>query len=215
MAFDYKLGYHRYKHYFLKIRQLGHQPIARTSFTVAATLFTISFFAFFAVRPAANTIVQLIKELKEQQKVDEILAKKTTDLSKAKSSYEAIEDYLISLDRSLPQEANFNLFAKKIQFLVFSHNLILASASFDKFDLITPNDLANQEPKILKFKITTAGGFEDTKNFLDSLEKLDRIVKINFVNFSTQTKLEKAQIQSEINGDIFWLPYSKNVNSNE
>jgi Tfp pilus assembly protein PilO len=205
MAFDYKTQYHQYKRYFLKIRSLTDQPVAKISLALIAALLAVSFFALFAIKPTVTTIAKLVKEVKDAQTINEKLAKKVDSLYQAEKSYETIKNDLNYINMALPNKADFNQFCSEISYLIYNNNLFLFSSNFGNFDLINPN------PNItsLEFNISIAGNFTDIKNFLKDLENLTRLVKINSVSFTDKSEVRGAQVQADIRGEVFWLPLNK------
>ena len=67
MAFDYKKDYFRYKHYYLKTKEFYQKPVTKATVNLILSLFTISFFAFFAIRPTLKTIAKLNGQLETQK----------------------------------------------------------------------------------------------------------------------------------------------------
>lgn len=202
MAISYKTNYFRYQHYFLKAKKLYQKPITKASLSLILTLLTISFFSLFALKPTFLTIAKLIKELKDMKKVNQTLEKKIKNLNQAQTNYKKIKNDLIYLNNALPIKTEFNRFNQKITVLAFNHNLIVPSASFGEFELIP---LATKDKSILKFKINVAGNFQDIKEFLTDLEKLDRLVEIDHALFSVKTNVPNAQMKAEINAQIFYF----------
>ncbi len=204
MVFDYKTQYHHYKRYFLKIRSLSEKPVTQISLALIMVLLTISFFSLFAIKPTATTIAKLIKEVNDSQEVNEKLVKKVESLYQAQKAYQAIESELTYINSALPQNANYINLASKINYLAYNHNLLISSSNFSEFDLINPNPDQN----LLNLKLSVAGDFLSIKDFLNDLENLDRLIKINSIHFTDKSEVEGAQIQADISGEVFWLPLS-------
>jgi Tfp pilus assembly protein PilO len=203
MLFDYKTQYHRYKHYFLKLHSVYEKPVAKTSLTLILTLLTISFFSLFAIKPTFITIAKLSKKLNDSRKTNKALEAKIKSLKQAQIAYQKVEQDLDLVERALPNKVNFNSFSSKINLLSYQNKLLLTSANFSKFNLLSVNFDA---PTKLEFKISLAGNYLNIKNFLKELATLDRLVKITSVNFAKKSKIKNAQIQTNVNGVIFWLP---------
>jgi len=190
--------------YLLKAKNIYNIPIVGASTTLIFTLAVICVFAFFAIRPTLTTIAKLNKELKEKQEVNKILEKKINNLNKAQVSYAQVIDYLVLIERALPEKADFNQAASQINFLTFSNNLVLLSASFGKFYLVaSPSETT--EVNTLDFNISVYGSYTDIKNFIQELENIDRVIQINSVIFSSKIKKDQTKLQSDLRGKIFWL----------
>lgn len=198
----------RHYNYLLKAKNLYQLPIVGVSTTLILTLAIVCVFAFFAIKPTLITITKLNKELKEKREVNKILEKKINNLKKAQIAYAQLIDSLILINRALPEKVGFNQAASQINFLTFSNNLVLLSASFGKFDIVaSPSE--STETNTLDFNISVYGSYPDIKNFLQELENIDRVVQINSVVFSNKTKTDQIKLQSDLSGKIFWLKNEK------
>ena len=211
MKVDYKKEQHRYQYYFLKAKSLYQQPNFKASANLFLTLAVISFFVLFAIKPTLETIGKLNKELKEKRKINQTFEQKITALNKVQTNYGQIIDDLSFVSQSLPEEVEFNQIASRINFLVFSHNLVLSSASFEGFNLVSPDfeiiEVEGEGPKAnsIGFNISVTGSFSDVKAFLNDLEKMDRLLGIESLAFSRGTGTEATKIEMNLNSKVFWL----------
>ena len=211
-----KAKYDPYKEYLSKSKDFYQKAVLKASTNLILTFAVISVFAFFAIKPTLVTITKLNKELEESKMVNRKLEKKIKDLEQARIFYSQAEPDLPLVDLALPQKVNFNQFASKINYLAFSHNLTLLSNSFEEFDFFSlappeTKEIEKAEASSFNFKITVVGSFTDIKNFVQDLEKIDRVVQINTVTFSNSKALQKKQLQAEINAKAFWLTSPETV----
>ena len=203
MLFDYHTQYHRYRHYFLKLQTAYQKPATKTSLTLILTILTISFFALFALKPTFITIAKLSKKISDGKKTNQALEAKIQSLKQAEKAYQKVAPDLDAVERAFPNKTNFNNFSSKINLLSYQNNLLLTSADFSKFNLVSPKSNSYSQ---LDFNISLAGSYPNIKNFLKDLENLDRLVKISSVNLTKKTDLKSAPIRAKISGTIFWLP---------
>ena len=216
MAFDYRKEYHRYKQYYLRLQTLSKQPIAQASFTLLISLLSISFFGIFAIRPTLNTIARLTKEIQEKTKVNKQLENKIKILKKAEANYSQIETYISLVNTALPKEPGFELLEQQIEYLAWHHQTNLVSGTFNGF--IVVGDKSEQEKtkknkedtnknstaENIKFSLILGGNYQNLKNFVTDLEKLDRVILIDSIHFTKETDIENAEVQISLNGQAFY-----------
>lgn len=198
-----------YKYYLRKARGFYQLPTVRASSALILSLLVASFFAFFAIRPTLVTIIKLNRELKEKKEVNQKLEKKINDLKKAQANYAQVVNLLPLVEEALPEKAEFKKAGERINFLAYSHNLILESASFGEFVLLGETQ-AKKEAAFAgvngyTFNLNVNGSFKKIKTFLQDLENMDRLVKIEDISLVKTDGAKKEALEAKINGLIFWL----------
>src|SRR3990172_1643619 len=81
-------------------------------FTITLTLFSLSFFGLFAIRPTLITAVSLIKEVNDLRKLSLDYENKISNFITAQSEYEKIRGSIPQVDKALPQYSEFPGFAR-------------------------------------------------------------------------------------------------------
>lgn len=206
MALNFKQEYQDYKEKYLA--PLANQQITKVSLELALFMIMIAVFALFALRPTIITIASLQQEIKLKTDVQQKLEKKVIALEQAQINLAKVQNSIIYLDRTLPEQADFNRFEREIEFLALKNNLILADAKFGEFDILGKSFTGKEDYIPLTFILTAAGNYNDLKKFLQSLENLDRLVIIDEIKFDKQTQVPGAQLQAKITGKTYYLPYS-------
>lgn len=203
MPIDYKRESLLNKQYYLnRIRTLYEQPATKASISLILSLLTISFFGLFAIQPTLTTIAKIIKRIKDQQVVDQSLAQKIKDLNKAQAAYLAIEPSIPLIDKFLPKNPQFVRFTQELKFLSFKNGLLITDFSYDEFNLFGKKS-DKQIP--INFKITVIGQYQSLKDFLTELIKLDRLLEVDAVDFSTESDTRES-LEIEVLGKVFYLP---------
>ncbi|PIS09308.1 hypothetical protein COT75_02265 [Candidatus Beckwithbacteria bacterium CG10_big_fil_rev_8_21_14_0_10_34_10] len=199
-----------YQLYLNKSKELYQKPLFKASFNLGLTLLVVTFFALFAVKPTIKTIINLRKDLKENQRVKDSLEKKITDLNKAKTTYGQISEDLHLIDMALPKQADFKTLAAQINYLTYSNKLTLLSASYGGFSLIddglteiTKKKQVKGPANSLEFNLTITGSLTNIRKFLGELEQLERLIQIKSVGFSP--KSSQNELTLNLNCQAFWL----------
>lgn len=211
MIFPYKTNYFRYKHYFLQLRNLSQKPVAKASLNLILSLLTVSFFSLFAIKPTIITIAKLIKDINNNKQINELMNKKIESLTQAQKNYQVLEKDLTFINNALPATIEFNRLASEINYLVYQNHLVLASANFGEFELLTKAD----DLQSVSLKIQVAGSFSDIKQFLNNLEHLDRFISFQNVAFNTKSAIKETELQIDITGLTYYLPSTEAKNDNK
>ena len=103
---NYKNSYARYQHYYRQIWKFYEKPTAKISTALLLTIFTIIFFAVFAIRPTLVTIAELIKTIDDQEEVLEQMKKKSSSLASAQQEYLIASESIEDLHAALPSDKN-------------------------------------------------------------------------------------------------------------
>lgn len=221
MAFNYKRDYARYKNYYLKVREISKEPLAKTSFVLIASLLTISFFGIFAIKPTFATIAVLLKEIKDKKKVNQQLGDKVAALNKAQNTYTLLAPKLERINVAMPKSPDFPRLEREIEYLTYKHDLLLASGGFEGFvvtgEKLPEKDKKNRSEKeslqedqdgtveTISFNLVLAGEYNDLKDFLKDLELLDRIILVDATTFSKETDIKGASLQMMVKAKAFYL----------
>lgn len=194
MAADYKTTFRRYGRFYQSSRKYMQRKEVLVSTNVILTLFTISFFAAFAIRPTALTISRLWREIKDKQQVRQQLEEKIANLEEAQSVLSQVEEDLFLLDAAIPSSFEFSRFVRIIEYLIATHRLQLNSNLYQNIELYVSEKeasatavAAQTHPLSIKMK----GAFTDIRSFVTDLERLDRIISINSITITPSRKQQR------------------------
>jgi Tfp pilus assembly protein PilO len=167
---------------------------------ITISLFTLSFFGFFAIRPTIVTIVNLDKQLKDNREVLEKIKQKQDDLSKLTREYEAMTSDLNLIKKAIPSSANMPYLSRQIETVALRNNVKLTSLDFGSVDVGETNP-----DGLLSFtvSITAEGNEKDVNLFIRDISSMDRI--LGFERFSTG-KTRKSEFGGVIAMKAYFLP---------
>lgn len=196
MAINYRQQYLRYNRYFRQLTDTYAKiPAFRTGLELLLTLFTISFFLIFALRPTANTITELWANLNSQKEIKTRLEQKIRDLSSAQKVWEAEQKKLELVEEALPQKPNPDTYIKQVENLAATRGLSINFLSVDRVMLRGEIQKEGQQEEKGKARIpgletvgsslSLSGQYSGLLGFLEDLEKLRRVVKTLSLSFST------------------------------
>lgn len=121
----------KYRRYYQRLEPLFKNRKTQAYFMVVMSLFTITFFSAFAIRPTLKTIVSLNKQIQDKSSVDERLDQKITSLIEARDAYQAIEPTVPLIYAALPQTADFPSLLRRIEIAVTLNQGIVSGIQFE------------------------------------------------------------------------------------
>jgi len=184
VAFDYRTEYHRYRKYYVNLRQFYQKPVAKVSFFVLLSFVTVIFFSVFAIRPTVTTIGELVREIEDKQTIYEQLQQKRQALANLQGVMQTNRADVELVNAVLPNTANLGRLMQEIEYLSQKQRVQLLAVSF------VPTKTKGEKGKTENvtetgFSLTVGGSFVDLSAFMKALEQLDRILIV-----------EKADLQS-------------------
>jgi len=191
------------------------QPIrtrGRDFAAVTASLFLTAFFLFFAIRPTANAIAELLGEIKAREKSDIQLQEKIDQIIKAQNFYNQIYDRLFLVEEALPQNPQIASLAKEIEAQRLKENLDLSKLGYSS--LVLTDETGGKDKKKeaasltpINFTLNMAGQYLDFKDFLKNVFEQRRIVHINNFEIQQAKGEEIIKLDISLSGNTFYLNY--------
>lgn len=212
MPNNWRERYYRYREFFLNISVFYKQrPDLKRYLELFLTLFTISAFSIFALRPTVITIIDLTKEIKAKQTTVNRLDEKIAALKNAQVTFFQKKSELALLDLAVPDNPKVEDFIKQTEAVVARNNLQLKSVSVDKTTLKGKPDPTQPElTNFLPYTFSIEGQFETLNQFLDSLSHMLRPSQISNVKFN-QVELEgQSTLTLTVAGAAIYLPEGDN-----
>ncbi|MBI4999483.1 type 4a pilus biogenesis protein PilO [Candidatus Gottesmanbacteria bacterium] len=194
---------HRYSRYYTALRPFLARPEARAYTMFILSLFAISFFGYFAIRPTLTTITNLRRQITDARFVDQKLQEKINALSKAQIEYEMVKPDLEVIFTALPQESKFPPFVKSLEKIASESGTSLVSLSFQTINLSSLEATGAAKETPIGFSLTVSGDYANLANFVRRLTDYERLVIIEKMDFST--KKEKKELYLTLTGQTFYV----------
>lgn len=214
-----------YRRYYQNIAPILKNRKTQAYTMVILSLFAISFFGFFAIRPTLKTIATLQKQIEDRSLVDQKLEDKINALIAAQEEYRRAEPILPAIYGLLPEKAEITSLLIQLENLVDNRSSTVSAISFEPIVLygeepvpVAPNNPATGEslqnvlsshtaaPSAFSFSVTFSGPYRELVNILSRLTKLDRIVTINSAEFSlasSQTAISQLTVNMKTQAYYF------------
>ncbi|MDP3998441.1 MAG: type 4a pilus biogenesis protein PilO [bacterium] len=211
MNLNTRLSNRRYFRYFVDLRTLYKKKEIVVYTSLILSLFTITFFGLFALRPTLVTVAGLIKETQEKGAINKKLQSKIDNLTQAQQNYSKLGASVEILNQAFPKEPELSSLIYQIEILAQKTNIQLLSLNFTPVDLVAADSQEKKSKKTdsgfneVNFDLTAKGDFASLKNFLLSLDTLRRIVLVDSFTIN-QSKMDDRQgMGLSINGKAFYL----------
>lgn len=197
MAADFQKTFRRYGRFYQNSRKYMQRKEVLVSTNVILTLFTVSFFAAFAIRPTALTITRLWREINDKRTVRTQLEAKIADIEKAQLALSEVEEDLVLLDTALPDTPGFSRLVRLIEYLASSNGMFLSSSRIGSIELYASEAVASKSAAQIgthPFSLSLRGSYTNIRAFLSDFHKLDRIVSLRSVSIRSSKKQGSEEI---------------------
>jgi Tfp pilus assembly protein PilO len=192
---------HRYFRYFTYIEPVIKTPLVRTYGSLILTIFALSIFTIFAIKPTIETILILQKDLQEQKQILSALNLKSQNLNLGSKNYQTLVTQGIKqkIDASIPLSPEIGQLVNVLE----SHSKVpsasLAAIQFQPFT-ISPGE--EQTLTEIPFIYNIEGSYESLLLVLGRLRSSERLVTIDNL---TINKLEGGGLLMSITGKAYYL----------
>lgn len=205
MPIEPKIHPRHLSRYYTVIEPLFTKPEFKAYTMIVLSLFTLSFFGYFAIRPTLSTITNLTKQIKDETLVDQKLQEKINALSEAQVEYEMIKPDLGVVSNALPGEANFPPFIKSLERLATESGTTMTQLSFRNINLSPPEATTSAKEVPVGFTLTVSGEYPNLSDFIKRLATLERLTAIEKVGLSTKKEKDMMVLQMTLTGQAFYV----------
>lgn len=141
---------------------------------IILTLFTVSFFGLFAIRPTLVTVSGLNKQYKDDMHVYNSLKTKISALEKLDTIYQEIQPDLGLVYAAIPKSNKIPYLTRQFENIAVKNNVVLSGVDFGSIELY-PN---NKPTPIYSFTVDLSvnGNESDVNNFIADFINFDRII---------------------------------------
>ena len=208
---NYKMEYSRYRHYYHRLWIFYQKPMAKVSTALLLTLFTIVFFAAFAIRPTLVTVAELLKKIDDQQKVLSEMKKKSAALASAQQEYIVAQSVLPKLNLAIPADDALQDLVHLIEGVAAVHKIALSGVTYGDISYTAPGVPHASGPQSRLISLTVATDYDGLKAFLADLLLLPRLLTVESVSLAPPSNSTSAnasantQIQMNINLKAHYL----------
>lgn len=175
-------SYIRYRHYFREIWRFYEKPVARVSIALLLTVFSITFFAAFAISPTLNTIGELLKKIESQKEILQQLQKKSSALATVQNEYSVAQNLLPLLEEAMPVTPNHQQLLLLIEATAADNGLSISSMQIQP-DIIIGQPVETGQTEEIIVNLSIEATYLQLNSFLKDISRLPRLVVIDSISF--------------------------------
>lgn len=172
----------KYSRYYVYIKPVIENKIARSVAPYIFSIATVSILIVFAIRPTISTIINLQKNIENNQQVLLSLKKKAEDLTNAKTNLDMLNPQVkTKISGKIPPKANIASLIKSLQSSSLNH----ASVSALQIQPLIIIDNTVPEAKDvfvldeINFSYNIQGNYQGLMAVLQNLRRAERLIKID------------------------------------
>jgi Tfp pilus assembly protein PilO len=176
----------------------------RSYLALTLSLFTLSFFGLFAIRPTLITAFSLFKSNTDLKKLSIEYENKIGSLIRAQSEYEQIRNDTPLILNAIPPTTNFNKMAMTIERFAERENVIINQLQIDSVfisQLPSTGKLNN-----FGFSMIGIGNYLSLTSFISHLLNHQRIIKIDSLEFAKEGGTVSSTLRMNLKGTTYYEP---------
>lgn len=191
MAYNTSGQIGKYKRYFSNIRVFYEQRQDLKMFLeILLSLFTISMFAIFAIRPTLLTIGQLLTDIQNKEDTISKLNIKIQNLRQAQEVYDGSSNILAILDTAVPDNSSIDSAVRQIEGLTQKNNVAVSSISIGESPIKGDGKAATSDKEVaalptgsegIIMTFNVSGDYPSLMGFLRDLQNMRRPMVIDQV----------------------------------
>ena len=197
------------KRLFTRIRK-PLLPLVRSKktasyFTITFSLFCLSFFGLFAIRPTIITAISLMKSVTDLKRLNIQYENKISSIVRAQVEYEQIRDSLSFVSAALPETALFHQLASALENFATRSNITINQLQIDSVPI---SKISSPQAVLQKFgfSLIALGDYPSLSSYLNHLVNWKRIVRINSLEFATEGSTSSGTLRLTLKGTGFYEP---------
>jgi Tfp pilus assembly protein PilO len=185
----------RFRRYYHDLAPVLKKPKMRATTAAVFSFLAASLFLWYAVRPTAQTIIYLQREIADKTTLNQQMEAKITALIEAQSTYENIKDRLPVLSQALPQNSDAVILARELRNIANTANATVSAMQIPSVPLITKestpgsNLIATTPLQDYALTMVVSGPYDAIKQYLNGLLVLRRITSIDNLTIRQGTEI--------------------------
>ncbi len=207
MAFNYRTEYQRYRQYYTNLKKFYQQPVAKVSFFVLLSFFTVAFFSVAAIRPTVVTISQLIRDIEDKRKINDALGTKIKALDGIQAAILGVKNDLPLIFEALPEDAALGRLMQELEYSAQQTEVILVSVRFQPVKIPDPTLLRGGQAQAVSFSVSVGGSWENVNRFLEKLARIGRVLafkQMELLSGATVYRKQDITILANVDGEAYF-----------
>lgn len=173
-------------------------------FAITLSLFFLSFFGLFAIRPTLITGISLMKKVSDLNQLTLAYEEKIQTLVRAQTEYGNIRDELPLIDSAMPAGSSFPSLARKFEAAAVAEGVTLQQFQIDNVPV--PKTRAAQGLQSYGFHMTASGNYSALQRYISSLLKWKRLMVLRSFELVTEGGTVSGTLRLTMKGETYYQP---------
>ncbi len=193
-----------YSRYFTYIKPVAKLPIVKNYGPTIFTLFAITIFIFFAIKPTVETILVLQKKIDDSNQVLEKATQKVNSLSLGKKNYDSLDQNITQkISAAIPDTVSLRSLIQNLEQSAKAHEASISALQIQPLTVNTKVDQALGSLSEISFTFNIEGGYANLIEVLQDLKRSSRLISID--NLSLSKVAEGEGLIMSLSGKAYYI----------
>ncbi len=175
----------RYSRYFTYIKPVTRLPIVKTYGSVIFTLFVMTFFIIYAIKPTIETILVLQKTLADENQILDKVNLKAKNLSIGQQNYNNLDPITkTKILSAIPNMVELKTVTTALEQLAKTHQASISALQIQPLVLTPPAENTVGNISAVDFIFNVEGDYNKLLSLLEDLKTTDRLIAIDSLSLS-------------------------------
>lgn len=194
----------KYNRYYIYIKQVTGNKYVKSTAPYIFSILAIIIFIIFAIRPTILTIINLQKNIQDNQQVLNALEQKSRDLTDGKRNLDNLDPNIkIRINTRLPDNAAVAILINDLQ-ISATKNASISALQIQPVTIYTNATGSTVKKNLgeLLFSFNVQGSYADLLSVLDNISKSSRLINLTGIVLN---KSAEGITGMSVNGKAYYL----------
>ena len=193
-----------YSRYFTYIKPVVKLPIVRNYGPTIFTLFAITIFIFFAIKPTVETILVLQKKIDDSNQVLEKATQKVNSLSLGKKNYDSLgQNITQKISAAIPDTVSLRSLIQNLEQNTKAREASISALQIQPLIVNTKVDQKLGSLSEISFTFNIEGSYANLIEVLQDLKRSSRLISIE--NLSLSKVPEGEGLIMSLSGKAYYI----------
>ena len=193
-----------YSRYFTYIKPVVKLPIVRNYGPTIFTLFAITIFIFFAIKPTVETILVLQKKIDDSNQVLEKATQKVNSLSLGKKNYDSLgQNITQKISAAIPDTVSLRSLIQNLEQSAKAREASISALQIQPLIVNTKVDQKLGSLSEISFTFNIEGSYANLIEVLQDLKRSSRLISIE--NLSLSKVAEGEGLIMSLSGKAYYI----------
>lgn len=193
-----------YSRYFIYIKPVAKLPIVKNYGPTIFTLFAITIFIFFAIKPTVETILVLQKKIDDSNQVLEKATQKVNNLSLSRKNYDSLgQNITQKISAAIPDTVSLRSLIQNLEQSAKAREASISALQIQPLIINTKVDQKLGSLSEISFTFNVEGSYANLIEVLQDLKRSSRLISIE--NLSLSKVAEGEGLIMSLSGKAYYI----------